>query len=143
MRFVLRVLLVIILSGAMFGCGGHSRESAKNQNLERFKPDFADPPWYNDYRSDPLAATRKYRERVLQLSVTFTEFQQGSLAVRLRGFTGARDEYRVVCLFPLSAGADLQNTRPRERLIVKGLFDQITARDGTYEISLRNCVVVR
>ena len=133
------VTLVILTAG----CGGASLDSGKNRNLEEVKPDFVNPSWYDDYRSDPASAAHKYQNRVLRVNMTISGFQEGSSGISVTGYTGDDENYEIACLFPLSASAELQNARANERIAVKGLFDHIEETSNTYQISLRNCVLAR
>ena len=134
------VLSLIVL---MIGCGGASLDTGKNRNLEEVKPDFVNPPWYDDYTNDPSAAARKYQNRVLRVNLTISGFQEGSSGISVTGTTGDEDNYEIACLFPLSASAELQNARANEKIAVKGIFDHIEETSNTYQISLKNCVLAR
>ena len=131
------LLLVVI------GCGGASLNTGKNRNLEQVEPDFVDPTWYDDYLNDHHAAYDRYDGKVLQIGVRVVDTEESTYGTEVTGTTGEEDRYRASCTFPAAASSSLENVRAESFIEVKGLFDHMQETANSYQIYLRNCVLVR
>ena len=136
-------LAAVSLSLVVMGCGGASLNTGKNRNLEQVEPDFVEPVWYEDYQNDKRAAYERYDGKVLQIGVRVADTEESTYGTEVTGTTGDEDRFRASCTFPAAAASSLENVRAGSYIEVKGLFDHMQETANTYQIYLRNCVLVR
>lgn len=132
------LLMLPILSG----CGGASLDSGKNRNLEQVEPDFTNPIWYQDFEQDRAAAYKRFKGKVIEIDVMVVEVEESPGGTTVLGTTGDMDRYRASCIFPPSAGTSMERVRAGREITVKGLFDHMQETSTTFQIYLKNCVLV-
>lgn len=127
---------------AVVGCGGASLDMGKYRNLEQVEPDMTDPVWYDDYANDRADTYKRYKGKVVELTMTVEEIEEDAGGIHVLGTTGDQDRYRITCVFPAAASTALQNVKATHHITVKGLFDHIQETARTYQIYLKNCALV-
>ena len=135
--------LATVASFSISGCGGASLNTGEYRNLEEVKPDFVNPPWFEQFAEDPTSVEKKYKNRVLQLDVIILDFEELASGITIKGYTGDSERYRILCIFPSAASATLQDTKADDRITVKGLFAHVEDAQDSYQIVLKNCVLAR
>lgn len=126
----------------LIGCGGASLDMGKYRNLEQVEPDMTDPVWYDDYADDRAVTYKRYKGKVIELTMTVEEIEEDAGGIHVLGTTGDQDRYRITCVFPAAASTALQNVKVTHHITVKGLFDHIQETARTYQIYLKNCALV-
>ena len=121
---------------AIVGCG-------KKESLDLVDPDYDDPAWYDDYKNDKRNAYDKYDDTIVQIRVLVGDREETAGGTEITGTTGDQNLYRASCKFSTAAREGLEGVKVGSFIRIKGYFDHMQETSNSYQIYLRNCVVVR